>query len=208
MPHYPQKRRVDSSDRSRHIRVKLAVRQLTDAADPLHRPLVFNFAAQRVAGVGRINDHPALTHNLHRLVNQPRLRVIRMDIKNWLILPLSIFYSAAASQLCQTPSTPAREPELTAKFDPRAGLMKIGSLRRQKTKLHGQGGQLGAFMGRLLTLGHFHGITALLAKVGQQPLQPLGGEIVAPGMGNHRLAARMMNHINRLFYWYHHCGGT
>ncbi len=55
-------------------------------------------------------------------------------------------------------------------------------------------------MGRLLTLGHFHGITALLAKVGQQPLQPLGGEIVAPGMGNHRLAARMMNHINRLFY--------
>ena len=78
--------------------------------------------------------------------------------------------------------------------------MKIGSLRRQKTKLHGQGGQLGAFMGRLLTLGHFHGITALLAKVGQQPLQPLGGEIVAPGMGNHRLAARMMNHINRLFY--------
>ncbi len=25
-------------------------------------------------------------------------------------------------------------------------------------------------------------------------------EIVAPGMGNHRLAARMMNHINRLFY--------
>ncbi len=62
------------------------------------------------------------------------------------------------------------------------------------------GGQLGAFMGRLLTLGHFHGITALLAKVGQQPLQPLGGEIVAPGMGNHRLAARMMNHINRLFY--------
>ena len=93
-----------------------------------------------------------------------------------------------------------RKPELTAKFDPRAGLMKIGSLRRQKTKLHGQGGQLGAFMGRLLTLGHFHGITALLAKVGQQPLQPLGGEIVAPGMGNHRLAARMMNHINRLFY--------
>ena len=31
-------------------------------------------------------------------------------------------------------------------------------------------------MGRLLTLGHFHGITALLAKVGQQPLQPLGGD--------------------------------
>ncbi len=64
-----------------------------------------------------------------------------------------------------------------------------------------RGGQLGAFMGRLLTLGHFHGITALLAKVGQQPLQPLGGKIVAPGMGNHRLAARMMNHINRLFYF-------
>jgi hypothetical protein len=55
-------------------------------------------------------------------------------------------------------------------------------------------------MGRLLTLGHFHRITALLAKVGQQPLQPLGGEIVTPGMGYHRLTARMMNDINRLFY--------
>ena len=49
-------------------------------------------------------------------------------------------------------------------------------------------------------LTHFHGITALLAKVGQQPLQPLGGEIVAPGMGNDRFTARMMNDINRLFY--------
>ncbi len=55
-------------------------------------------------------------------------------------------------------------------------------------------------MGRLLALGHFHGITALLAKVGQQPLQPLGGKIVTSGMGYHRLAARMMNDINCLFY--------
>ena len=78
--------------------------------------------------------------------------------------------------------------------------MEIGTLRRQKTKLHGQGGQLGAFMGRLLALGHFHGITALLAEVGQQPLKPLGGKIVTPGMGYHRLTARMMNDINCLFY--------
>jgi hypothetical protein len=78
--------------------------------------------------------------------------------------------------------------------------MKIRALRTQKTKLHGVRGKLRAFMGRLLTLRHFHRIATLLAKVGQQPFQPLGGEIVTPGMGDNRLAARMMNDINRLFY--------
>jgi hypothetical protein len=55
-------------------------------------------------------------------------------------------------------------------------------------------------MGRLLTLRQFHRIATLLAEVGQQPFQPLGGEVVTPGMGDNRFAARMMNDINRLFY--------
>ncbi len=178
----------------------MAVRQLTDAADPLHRPLVFNFAAQRVAGVGRINDHPALTHNLHRLVNQPRLRVIRMDIKNLAHTSLSIFIRRPLPNCARR--LPRRQEARAygqVRSTRRADENRIPATP-ERTNCTAGGGQLGAFMGRLLTLGHFHGITALLAKVGQQPLQPLGGEIVAPGMGNHRLAARMMNHINRLFY--------
>lgn len=78
--------------------------------------------------------------------------------------------------------------------------MKIRALRTQKTKLHGVRGKLRTFMGRLLTLRQFHRIATLLAEVGQQPFQPLGGEVVTPGMGDNRFAARMMNDINRLFY--------
>ncbi|VDZ83533.1 Uncharacterised protein [Kluyvera intermedia] len=59
----------------------MTVWQMTDAANSLHRALIFNFTTQRVAGIGRINDNAALTHNFNRLVNQTRLWVIRMDIK-------------------------------------------------------------------------------------------------------------------------------
>ena len=176
----------------------MAVRQLTNAADPLHRALVFNFAAQRVAGVGRINDYPALTHNLHRTVNQPCLRVIRMDIKTGSYFPLNFIRRPLPNCARRLPRRQEARAYGQVRSTRRADENRIPATPEDQTAR--RGGQLGAFMGRLLTLGHFHGITALLAKVGQQPLQPLGGEIVAPGMGNHRLAARMMNHINRLFY--------
>ncbi|MNT77648.1 hypothetical protein D3C71_1644060 [compost metagenome] len=55
--------------------------QLTDTADAFHGRLVFQFATQRVAGIGRIDDHPTFTQHIHRLVDQARLRVIWMDIK-------------------------------------------------------------------------------------------------------------------------------
>ena len=69
-----------------------------------------------------------------------------------------------------------------------------------KAILHGVSGKLSPLVRRLLTLGDFHRIASLLAKVGQQSFQPLGREVVASGMGNDRFTAGMMNDINRLFY--------
>ncbi|KWU69773.1 hypothetical protein Y093_22895 [Salmonella enterica subsp. enterica serovar Tennessee] len=60
---------------------------MTDAANALHCAFVFNFTTKGIAGIGWINNNTAFTHNVDGLINQPLLWVIRMDIKNWLILP-------------------------------------------------------------------------------------------------------------------------
>ena len=49
------------------------------APHALHRRLVADVAAQRVAGVGGVHDHAAITHDLSRAAYQSRLRVERVN---------------------------------------------------------------------------------------------------------------------------------
>ena len=89
----------------------MAVRQLANAANAFHRPFIFNFAAQRVAGIGRVDNHAAFADDLHGLVNQAWLRVIRMDIEKLTHTSLSSI-CCGCSQSCQTGSTPAGSQSL------------------------------------------------------------------------------------------------
>jgi hypothetical protein len=43
--------------------------------------LVANLTAQRVAGISGINDHAALLDDMHRLLDEPQLRIVEMNIK-------------------------------------------------------------------------------------------------------------------------------
>ena len=52
--------------------------RLADAADALQRVLVADVAAQRVAGIRRIHDEPALAHDLRGLPDQAQLRILGM----------------------------------------------------------------------------------------------------------------------------------
>ncbi|MNS97339.1 hypothetical protein D3C86_1581350 [compost metagenome] len=57
---------------------------VVDAAQPaqaLHGRLVVERAGQRVAGVGRQRDQPALAQDLRGLLDQARLRVERMNLE-------------------------------------------------------------------------------------------------------------------------------
>src|SRR5690606_25462511 len=51
------------------------------AADALQRALVAQLAAQRVGRVGRVGDHAAGAQDLHRLLDQPRLGVLRVNLE-------------------------------------------------------------------------------------------------------------------------------
>ncbi|AEW73950.1 hypothetical protein EcWSU1_02515 [Enterobacter ludwigii] len=92
------------------------------------------------------------------------------------------------------------QPELASQLDPRTGLMEIRPLRTQQTELTRVGCELRTLIGRLLTLGDFHRLTATFGKVCQQSFQPFSRKIIPPRMGEHGLTARMMNDINSLFY--------
>ena len=52
-----------------------------DSPDSLNRFLVADMTTERVGGIRRIHDHPALADDLCRLVNQTALRIVRMDAK-------------------------------------------------------------------------------------------------------------------------------
>lgn len=66
----------------------MAIRQLADATDALHRPFILNFTAQRVARIGWVDNNAAFADDLHGLINQTWLGVIRMDIKTDSYFPL------------------------------------------------------------------------------------------------------------------------
>src|SRR5699024_11458278 len=89
----------------------VTVRQLANTTNTLHRVFIFNFTAERIAGISWINNHPAFTHDLHRLVDQTLLWVIRMNIKKLAHNSLSVVF-CGCSHSCQTPSTPAGSQSL------------------------------------------------------------------------------------------------
>ena len=55
--------------------------QLAQAANPLDRRLVTNMATNGVGRIGRIDDHAAGLDDFHRLFNQARLRILRVNLK-------------------------------------------------------------------------------------------------------------------------------
>src|SRR5687767_12766752 len=64
-----------------HQRKMVLVVELADISHPLDPVAVANLAAQRIAGISRVDDQPTTTHDIHDLADQPRLRVIWMDVK-------------------------------------------------------------------------------------------------------------------------------
>jgi len=50
-------------------------------ADPFNGVLIVEMARERVAGIGRQRDNAAIIDDLHRLVDQARLRIVRMNSK-------------------------------------------------------------------------------------------------------------------------------
>ncbi len=52
-----------------------------DSANAVHGLLVPHLAAQRIAGIGGIDDDATGAQDLHRLADEPRLGVIRMYLK-------------------------------------------------------------------------------------------------------------------------------
>ncbi|MNG36696.1 hypothetical protein D3C84_1238150 [compost metagenome] len=55
--------------------------QPAQAADALDRSLVADQATQRIGRVGRIDDHPARLDDLHGLLDQARLWILRMYLE-------------------------------------------------------------------------------------------------------------------------------
>ncbi|MCY1466521.1 hypothetical protein D9M71_848510 [compost metagenome] len=55
--------------------------QPAQAADALDRALVADQAAQRIGRIGRIDDHPAGPDDLHGLLDQARLRILRVYLE-------------------------------------------------------------------------------------------------------------------------------
>ena len=53
--------------------------RLPDARDALHGGLVADLAAERVAGVGGIDDHAATAKDFNAALDQSWLRIDRMD---------------------------------------------------------------------------------------------------------------------------------
>ncbi len=57
---------------------------LVGAANPLdalHRGLVADVAAERVTRIGRVNDDAAAVDDRDRLLDQPALRIVRMNFE-------------------------------------------------------------------------------------------------------------------------------
>ncbi|MNH46677.1 hypothetical protein D3C79_1095600 [compost metagenome] len=55
--------------------------QPAQVADALDRSLVADQATQRIGGIGGIDDHPARLDDLHGLLDQARLWIIRMYLE-------------------------------------------------------------------------------------------------------------------------------
>ena len=64
-----------------HQREIMALIHAPNAPDALHGLLVADVAAERIARIRGIGDHTPGTHDLHRALDQARLRVERVDLK-------------------------------------------------------------------------------------------------------------------------------
>jgi hypothetical protein len=60
--------------------VVLAV-DAADRPDPLDAVEIPHLAAERVAGVGRVGDHPAAPDDVSHLRDRPALRVVRVNVE-------------------------------------------------------------------------------------------------------------------------------
>ena len=54
---------------------------VADAPDAIQRVLVADVAAERVAGIRRIHDHPAVPHDLRGAADQAQLRIVGMKLE-------------------------------------------------------------------------------------------------------------------------------
>src|SRR4029079_7273949 len=64
-----------------HEREMVALVHVADAPHAVHRRLVAGVATERVAGVRRIRDHAAAADDVHGMLDEPWLRVLRMNRK-------------------------------------------------------------------------------------------------------------------------------
>ena len=53
----------------------------SNTPNTLHGGLIANMTTQGVTGIGRVNNYAALTNNIHRLMNQALLRIVRVNMK-------------------------------------------------------------------------------------------------------------------------------
>ena len=78
------------------------------------------------------------------------------------------------------------QPQMAAQLGPVGGEMKIRSHRDVEVVILGPLAEIGPLLGALLGQGDLHGIATSRLEGDQQPLDPLGGEIVTAGVGQHR----------------------
>ncbi len=78
--------------------------------------------------------------------------------------------------------------------------MKIGPHRNGQTIFVRPLAQIGPLLRTLLGQRDLHGIAACRLEGHQQALDPLGGEIITAGMGQHRQPARSVNRSDRVVH--------
>src|SRR6185369_3907890 len=81
-----------------HEREVMMLVGLADARDALHRLLVADVAAERVAGVRRVHDDAALTDQGHRLPYEARLRVLGVDLEITAGHPMFLYRGSPAGE--------------------------------------------------------------------------------------------------------------
>ena len=83
-----------------HQREVVLVVELADPQDPVAAVAVAEPAAERVAGVGRVGDQRVVAQQLDDLLEQPRLRVVRVDVE--------VAGHAGPAQACAAPRRAGR----------------------------------------------------------------------------------------------------
>jgi predicted amino acid racemase len=73
---------TDLGEIAKHERQRMRVVQAPDLANALRRDGIAELAAKRIARIGRIRDHSVRAQNGSGLADEPRLRIVRMKVKD------------------------------------------------------------------------------------------------------------------------------